>query len=139
MTGYETVLASILGRLTAAPKTWADDIRRAHLTAPPKSAGRVVHLIDGEDAPDKGARRDCTQRDGAFSLALFVRSDLGVSAADPMKIEVMRRLAPDSAPYPDGVAVKPGRVVPSANLADNDAIRIDMDFTFCYPATDWTL
>jgi len=81
----------------------------------------------------------CRQREAEFTVSLFVRSDAGESAADPLRIEVMRRLNPETAPYAAGVRVTPVEISADEEIADADAIRIDMHFDFAYPAGDWKL
>ena len=140
--GYETVMAAVLARLQAAPANWGlgvVDVRRAHLTTVPRKGAAAVHLIDGDDQPHAKQAALCIQRDMGFTLALFVRSDSGPSAADPLRIEAMRRLSPDTAPYADGILLAPGRIRVDAELADADAIRVEMEFAASYPATEWTL
>jgi hypothetical protein len=142
MTGYETVMAAILGRLKAAPANWGlgvVDVRRAHLTAVPKAGAPAVHLIDGADAPKSKQTSRCLQRDMDFTVALFVRSDAGPGAADGLRTEAYRRLSPDTASYAEGTTVTPGRITVAPDIADGDAIRVDLDFTACYAAGDWTL
>ena len=143
MTGYESVMAAILGRLDAAPKNWGlnvQDVRRAHRTAVPRAGVPAVHLIGGADAPAREHRTAlCQQREADFTVSLFVRSDAGESAADALRVEAMRRLSPDTAPYAAGVRVTPGAIATDEEIADADAIRVDMQFAFAYPASDWKL
>jgi hypothetical protein len=141
--GYETIMAAVLSRLQAAPTNWGalgvKDVRRAHLTMVPRSGVPAVHLVEGTDEPRRKEASRCIQRDMAFSLALFVRSDEGPAAADALKLEAYRRVSPDTTAYAAGIVVKPGRISVNPELADADSIRIDMEFTASYPATEWTL
>lgn len=143
MTGYESIMVAILGRLKAAPTNWGlgvADVRRAHRTAVPKSGTPAVHLVDGVDEPRKGETlRDCVTRDGAFITRLFLRNDLGPSVADPFKVETMRRMSAETAPYADGVVVTPGRISVNDEVADTDSIVVDMEFSASYRTTRWTL
>jgi len=48
MTGYESVMAAVEARLSAAPKNWGlnvQDVRRAHRTAVPRAGTPAVHVI----------------------------------------------------------------------------------------------
>lgn len=145
MTGYETILASIvLARLQAAPTivTDAGQVRRAHRTAIPRTTGYSVHVIDDYDQPRRGAvgNRGCAWREGAFTVSLFGRGDAGPSILDPLKIEVQRRLSPDTAAYPVGICIDPGRIIVKVEIADADAVRVDMQFDLSYPVRgEWSL
>lgn len=139
---YETVMVDVLGRLKVSGSGWVSTsaVRRAHRTIVPRDGAPAVHLVDGEDAPVKGAtQRDCARREGAFTVSIFVRSDAGAAAADPFKVEIMRRLSPDTQSYAAGVTVQPGRIVVDTEIADADAVRVDMDFGVRYTATEWSL
>lgn len=140
---YETILADeVLARLKAAPNIVTDpnQVRRAHRTKIPLLESFSVHLIDGNDAPRKGEVSACPHRDGMFTVTLFGRSDLGPTVLDPLKIEVMRRLNWRTQAYPRGVTIDPGRIVIQTNIADKDAIRVDMNFDLSYPvAGEWSL
>jgi hypothetical protein len=139
---YETVMVDILARLKASGSGWVPTsaVRRAHRTIVPRDGTPAVHLVDGEDAPARrGTQRDCARREGAFTVSIFVRSDAGVGAADPFKIEVMRRLSPDTQAYAAGVTIQPGRIAHDVEIADLDAVRVDMDFGIRYTAQEWSL
>lgn len=135
---FDTTLAGVLARLRAAPAIRVApskapaSVQRSHLIP---TAGDAVHVLDGSDAPSS---KRC-EREGAFTIRLVVRSDLGPAAVGALKVEVMRRLNPEVAPYPDGVVLSPGKITPDTEIADTDATRVDMAFTFCYAAREWTL
>lgn len=145
MTGYETILSAIvLARLKAAPTIVADlgQVRRAHRTLIPRTAGYSVHVIDDYDEPRKGAtgNRFCAWRNGAFTISLFGRGDAGPMLLDPLKIVVNDRLSPDTEAYPIGICIDPGRVLVRVEIADADAIRVDMNYTLDYPVRGaWSL
>lgn len=124
--GYETNMVEALARLMAGPP-FADDFRRAHRTAPPREAGRVVHLIEGWDEPVGG--KPCGQRSMLFTVAIFVRSDSGIAATDPLRIAVNDRL---TAPWTAGIVVTPGRIMADAEVADMDPAKLVMPFTLEY-------
>lgn len=139
-------MSAVLARLKAAPTNWGlgvQDVRRAHRTAVPKAGAPAVHLVGGRDEPAREHSKSlCRRRNAEFTVALFVRNDAGESAADPLRIEAMRRLNPETtglAAYPSGALVRPAEIDPDEEIADGDAIRIDMRFEFSYPATDWKL
>lgn len=135
--GYETILADVvLARMTAEPKIVTDmsQVRRAHRTLIPELDSFSVHVVDGPDMPSKG--KAC-EREGMFTISLFARSDLGPTVLDQLKRDVMRRLAP---PWPDDIVLMPGRINPFMEIANKDAIRLDMAFDLCYPTGgEWSL
>lgn len=99
-----------------------------------------MHLVDGDSAPDNKGRQ-CGRRDDGFTVSIFVRNDvIGAAAADPFKIEVMRRLNPSTQEYVAGVKVTPGRITIDTEIADVDAIRVNMDFGLSYQTgSEWSL
>jgi hypothetical protein len=142
--GYEVIMVDVLTRLKASGTGWplAAEVRRAHRTDVPRGdssqALKRIHLVDGYDEPRKGTTR-CGMRDASFTVSLFIRSADGPQAADPHKIEVIRRLSPNTTAYAAG-CVYPGRItVDPDQIADVDAIRVDLEFTFDYPAAEWSL
>jgi len=136
MSGYETIMVDVLARMKASPPVVPlANIRRAHLTAVPRSGAPAIHVIDGEDKP--AARNKCGGREGKLTVAIFGRSDAGPSATDPYKIAVMARMA---AAWPVGILCVPGAIVPNVEVADTDVIRVDMEFSVSYPTADeWAL
>lgn len=134
MTGYELALSAVDARLKAQPSPWSREYKRSHLTDVPKDRTPACHLVDGEDKPTNRC-----QRDASFKVSLFVRSDAPAAIVDDLKVEVMRRLNPETAAYPPGVSIKPGRIATDTEIADLDATRVDMDFSLCYDAAEWSL
>lgn len=147
--GYETILEDhVLARLTAGPALVADttNIRRAHRTLIPElepngSPGDfAVHVIDGSDEPKRGTGRKCGARQGTFTVSLFARSDMGPTVLDDLKCEVNGRLDPEVGSYPAGVALKQGPIRVETDDANEDAVRIDMEYDLEYPTvSEWSL
>jgi hypothetical protein len=145
--GFETIMVEALRRMKVAGNAWPalENVRRAHKTAVPKDASNKIevglHVIDGGDAPAKRpSNADCAQRECDLTLAIFVRSDAGPAAADPMKLEAMRRMNPATAPWPSGVSIAPGPIKVDDELADADSIRVEMIFNARYAAAgEWAL
>ena len=136
--GYETIMVNALARLKATPPVIGTlgNIRRAHRTAVPRDKAPAVHLVDGVDRPTKG-NKGCGGREGSFTVSIFGRSDTGVSAVDAIKVAIMNKMA---AAWPAGVTCYPGQITHDVEIADEDAIRIDMDFELKYPTTsEWAL
>lgn len=140
-TGYEVTMVAVLAAMrTPTPIVpLAANIRRAHRTAMPREKGDFIHLIDGDDEPDR--KQKCGRRRGKFTASIFVRSDDGATAADKYRIAVADRLETLGSSLPDGVMIEPpGRISPDTEIADGDATRVDMDFEFTYPTHgEWSL
>lgn len=126
-----------LERLKASPALVPNkaSIRRAKRTPVTRENAPAVHLIDGPDRPRKA--NACGGRECELTISLFANDDDGLGTLDPRKIEVMRRMA---AAWPQGVICYPGDIVPEAESADREALRIDMTFRFEYgTAGEWSL
>lgn len=140
--GYETILSGVLSRLQTSPNIVNDpaQVRRAHRTVIPRTPGFSVHVIDDYDEPSGEGNANCARRRGAFTVSLFGRGDAGPTLLDPLKLEVARRLSPYTAAYPAGICIDPGRIFVKVEIADADAIRLDMNFTAEYQtAGEWSL
>lgn len=141
ISGYETVMVALLARLQAPPHVLVTDvanIRRAHRTAVPRANAPAWHLLDGSDA-SSSPKSKC-ERNSSCTVRIMLRADAGASAADPHKIDIMRRLHPQTAPpYPAGVHITPGSIVFDTEVADADVVNLDMTFPFSYPADEWSL
>lgn len=139
----ETLMREVLARLKAAPViVVTDNIRRDHRTTLPREKAPAVHLIDGSETPIPG-KNDCFVNDSlVFTVAIFVRNDSGYAAADPLKIAVMAALDPATA-YTSTPLGTPdllrGRITSAQEIADADALRVDMEFTFKFQAPLWGL
>lgn len=139
----ETLMREVLARLKAAPVIAnVDNIRRDHRTVVPRDKAPAVHLIDGAETPQPG-KNDCyVSEDLVFTVSIFVRDDSGYAAADPLKIAVMAALNPATA-YPATALGTPdlvrGRIVSEDEIADTDALRVDMEFTFKFRTSLWGL
>ena len=134
MTGYETILGVALAALQS-PTPVADQVRRAHKTPIPRELdgvdmGVAVRLIDGTDAPVAGS--NCGDRECSFTTSIFVRGDDGVALADPYRIAIFARF--EAAAWPDNVSVASGRISVDEDLADEDASRVDIEWSAKYSA-----
>lgn len=116
-------------------------IRRAHRTLVPRETAPAVHLIDGRELPGP-SKNDCDRDDEyAFTISIFVRSDAGYSAIDPIKLRVMEALAsgtPATA-YPHSGRLSQDALSYDQEVADEDALRLDMQFTFKFKVGAWGL
>ncbi len=138
MTIAETLMQAVLARLESSPAL-CDNVRRAHRVAVARDEAPAIYLIDGDDvirgSPDSDCRRDRVKR---FTVAVFVRDDDGASAADTLVDAVNDRLDPVTA-YASGATLLQGAIKPDEEIADEDAIRVDMEFEFRYQAPGWSL
>lgn len=137
MTGFEIVMQFVLAKLQTPPLTIVPvvaNIRRKHRTAKTRSDSPGWDLIDGNDGP-----RTESMRAGSFTIAIILRTDDGPEKADVHKIDIMRRLNPELFAHPNGVTIKPGSITSDNEIADSDVVKIDMEFSFTYPACGWTL
>lgn len=139
---YELSMQEVEARLVALP-AWApstDNIRRRNRTEVTRDNTPRVHIIDGVDEKASGTGKACYWlRIGYFTVALFVRDDAGEDIIDGMKAEVMTRLSDEGTAYATGARLEPGRILPEEAIADQGAIRIDMEFAFHYQVKRWTL
>jgi hypothetical protein len=133
------LLEQVVARLRAAPAFGVDpdSIRRNHRTTIPRDSAPAIHVVDGDEALK--SRGTCANRAQAFMVVLFLRDDAGFAAADPLKLEVMRRLNPATQQWAAGVLIEPGDIRSITEIADADALRVEMDFTLSYTTGLWTL
>lgn len=136
MSGYEAVLQEVLRRLQVSASGWPENVRRAHRTAVPRSASPAIHLLDGKDAPSKS---DKCAREADFTVRIIVRSDDGLKTADGFRLEAMHRLNPATEAYDRGVSVIPREIDADVEIADEDAVALDLAFDFSYPGSEWDL
>ena len=135
----ETVMVAVLARLQASPAI-TDNVRRAHRISITRENAPAVHLIDGTDTPTPAKNNCRTQRTRGFTVSIFVRDDAGASAADPYVLAVNDALDPDvGTAYPGGAIMRQGRITVDEEIADGDAVRVDMAFEFDYQTTGWAL
>ena len=137
----ETVMQAILARLMGSPALEAE-VRRSHRIPVTRDAAPAVHVVDGRDVPTP-ARNDCrTDRTKGFTVSVYVRDDAGASAADALVQAINERLDPIDAaqtPYPSGAVLRQLSIIPSEEIADGDAVQIDMEFEFDYATSGWRL
>jgi hypothetical protein len=133
------LMEQVVERLRADPPLLDDitRIRRDHRTILTRDDCPAIHVIDGTEEPK--STKACIERAQVFTVAVFVRDDAGYAAADPLKLEVMRRLNPQTQAWQAGVDIVPGRIAPNTEIADLDALRLDMEFTFRYATGLWAL
>jgi hypothetical protein len=140
----ETLMVNVLTRVKASPRfsgVKLDNIRRAHRTHVTRANCPAIHVIDGDEVPDKGkVGRGCAvPREKQFTVSLFVRDDDGYADADEIKQEVMARLSPAGGEWPTGVRLEYGPIKYESEVADGDALRVDMDFVFKFDTAAWRL
>jgi hypothetical protein len=135
----EAVMVAVLARLQGSPSI-ADNVRRAHRIPVTREQAPAVHLIDGTDTPTPAKNNCLTQRTRGFTVSIFVRDDAGASAADSYVLAVNAALDPeDNAPYPSNAVMRQGRITVDEEIADGDAVRVDMAFEFDYVTSGWAL
>lgn len=136
----EDLMLEVLSRLKALPVIENTDwIKRAHRTFNPREKSPAVHLIDGRELP-KDSKNACDRDDEyAFTVSIFVRSDAGYSAIDPIKLRVMEALNPATAYPHSGGRLSQDALSFDQEVADEDALRLDMQFTFKFKVGAWGL
>jgi hypothetical protein len=73
-------------------------------------------------------------------IAVFVRDDIGSTAADPFVIEVVNRINPEiPTPYSSGVRLEVGSIEPDTEIADEDASRVNIQLLVKFGTKRWTL
>lgn len=137
----ETAWAEMFTRLTATtfPGVALASIRRKRRTNVTRENAPAIHLIEGQAKMNEDKSCDWRwEMDG--TIAVFVRDDNGLAAADPFLVEVVARINPEIAPaYSNQVRLELLRIGPNTEVADEDATRVDLDFRFKWGAKRWTL
>jgi hypothetical protein len=144
----EALWAAMYGRLTASPFPGISSltrIQRKHRTRVTRENAPAIHLIEGMAKPTKTVACDWQwEMDG--TVALFVRDDNGLQAADPLLIEAIKRINPETGtPYPGKAELLLLRIGPGrggdeyTEIADEDATRVDIDLRFKFSTPRWTL
>lgn len=129
-------MQEVLDRLHGSPALC--EVKRAHRTPVTRDDAPMIHLIDGEDVPND-TDDDCDRsRVKHFTVSVFIRDDSGATAADSLVVAVNDRLNPADT-YGDGVRLRQGAIIPEEEIADTDAVRIDLKFKFLYNAPGWSL
>lgn len=136
----ELLMQEVFARLTGSPALLENgNVRRSHRTTVTRALAPAVHLIDGADEP-KDANSDCrTERTKDFTVRVHGRDDEGVKALDSIVVEINSRLDGNTDAYPHGAVLKQRGIVPDEEIADADALRVDMGFTFEYQTAGWPL
>lgn len=142
----ELALVETLTRLTVPdfPDIDSANIKRTHLQNPPLEQTPAIHVIEGGLLPEGGnyARDNgCrTPWEQAVTLRLVLRSDIDTAGRDAIRLECLRRMSPMPAQqWTNGVVPKLGRMIPSSEVADNDAQILDIDLVLCFNAAPWAL
>lgn len=139
----EDVMMAVLTRLSApTPIVSKTRLRRTHRTTVTRENAPAAHLIDGTDKPIDPKDNCETEREAAFTVSLFVRNDDGYAEGDALARKVMERLDPmsdDYQPYPHNARMNIGPITTETDIADGDALRIDMEFNFRYRVAGWSL
>lgn len=134
----EDVMRAVLARLEGIPSN--GNLRRAHRTTIVRDKAPAIRLVDGVDTPQPAKNTCRTDRTKAFTVTLFGRDDAGVAMLDDTIVAVNARLNPmQGTPYPGGAVLRQLRITPDEEIADGDAIRVDMDFEFDYETPGWAL
>jgi endonuclease YncB( thermonuclease family) len=132
-------MLAVVDRLkTAAVIAETDNIRRDHRTVVPREKAPAVHVIDGDETPQKTATSCYCKDELDFTVSIFVRDDEGYQAADPIKLAVMAALDPTVA-YGNAIELRRGRIRSESEIADGDSLRVDMEFQFCFQTAEWAL
>lgn len=137
----ETFWGEIMDRLTAAPAFGipVERIKRAHRTAVTRANSPAVHVIEGAARLREQKRCDW-QWEMTGTIAVFVRDDEGVSAADPFILEIVRRINPETGtPYSNQVRLELVAIEPDTEIADEDATRVNIEFAIKFGLARWTL
>lgn len=136
----ETFWEELHARLIAAP-AWAvpvASIKRAHRTNVTRAGAPAVHVIEGLAKPTQNKRCDWQWEMAGF-IAVFVRDDLGLTAADDLVAEIVQRINPEIAPpYSNGVLLELAAIEPETEIADEDATRVDLVLQVKYGTRRWT-
>lgn len=139
----ESIMLNALARLQGSPSLMLGAqnvaVKRSHRTPVARDDAPMVHLIDGPDRPTGNIESDCDrEREKRFTVSVFIRDDGGAGVADPLVVEINNRMS-NATPWGDGIRVTQGPIVPDEEIADGDAIRVDMEFAAKYDAPGWSL
>lgn len=136
----ETFWAELWARLVADPEFGVpvERIRREHRTAVTRADSPAVQVIEGVARPTEAKRCDWQWEMGG-SIAIFVRDDVGLRAADPLVAEIVRRINPEiGTPYSNGVRLELAAIEPETEIADEDATRVDLVLQVKFGTKRWT-
>lgn len=137
-------MLTVMDRLQSSPALFGDASRveRSHRTVVARADAPRCHVVDGDDTSE-GPKIGCeVSRTTRWSVRLFVRDDDGYSAGDEFAQAVLDRLNPEN----DGLAPYPAGIVPifddmriDEEVADADALRIELTFRGEYRAPPFSL
>lgn len=98
-----------------------------------------MHVVDGDAKPT--ADKSCAWHwEHEFTISVFVRDDAGFPAADPLAIEVVDRINPTfGTPYPHRARLTLNRIRKDSEIADDDAVRVDIECTLQFATGEWAI
>lgn len=143
----QVLMRQVLARLRADPPVIEDvgRIRREHRTTLRREDTPAVYVADGDNLPDDPPKNEdhCPiGRAQQFIVSIFVRDDKASEIADPILLAIFARLDPlatGMSAYSNNARLRPGPIRLESQIADGDALRIDVEFTFSYGAQQWAL
>lgn len=141
MSVAETLAGEVLTRLLEDPLSGVAvaNIRRAHRTPVTRDMAPAVHVIDGDAKPT--ADKSCAwawQFD--LTVSVMVRDDAGYTGADPLVCEVVARINPElDPPYSHKARLELLTVRKDTEIADGDAVRVDIELRFKFGTAPWSL
>jgi len=135
------LMQEVVTRLVRTPSVIADasNVRRDHRTHVMREQAPAIHVVDGDDAPTGKFQRGCVERSKSFTVALFVRDDQGFTAADPIVLTILARLNGLALAYSRKARIALGKIRFDNEIADGDALRVEIELTFVYNAPEWSL
>lgn len=137
---YESLMLEIVSRLqTAAVITDLANIRRDHATVVTRDQCPRVHVRDGDETPDPTTRECFRKWKSKVTVSIFVRDDQGFAAVAPIKQAVLAALNPDTTPYTGSAEPCLERISKEQEIADADALRVDLQFELRYQTALWAL
>jgi hypothetical protein len=128
------LVQEVAGRLRAA--NLVKVVRIDHRTRVPLEDCPRIHVVEGDEVPGdmKGCAQSATKD---VVVRIFTRNDSSAEL-DALRVSAMTALDPATA-YPHKATVKPGRIQPIQEIADNDSNRCDMAFRFSYLRGEFSL
>lgn len=143
MTTANDLLVEATARLQAVSLDAAyptpENVLREHATPPTLEQSPRIHVEDGDERITGRAKNDCdVDVSMNFTVCIYVRSDVGFAAIDPVVAEVYRRLNDAGSPhYPHNARLEPGDIRVDSEIADNDSVNKELSFTFKYSRAKW--
>lgn len=134
----ETFWVELYERIVASPPFGIalSSIKREHRTNVTRQNSPAIHVIEGDENPD-GKQNSCDwtwKMDG--TIAVLLRDDSGLAAADEFVTEILKRINPDTA-YSNGVRLELKSIGPNTEIADEDATRVDIEIRMSFVTAAW--